>query len=50
MSQNIHRWAAVFRFLFSADGVKYSFGKEVERMGFDIKKAWRITQVNEDYG
>ncbi|XP_013412124.1 myotubularin-related protein 4 [Lingula anatina] len=27
----------------------YSSGKEVERMGFDLKKVWRICQLNEDY-
>ena len=37
-------------FLSLADAVKYSFGREVERMGFDLKKAWRISYVNEDYG
>ena len=27
----------------------YSFDREVARMGFDLKKDWRITYVNEDY-
>ncbi|KAK3083958.1 hypothetical protein FSP39_006006 [Pinctada imbricata] len=34
------------------DNVKYSFGKEVDRLKFDLKstKAWRITYINEEFG
>lgn len=34
-----------------ADRTTYSFGKEVERMKFDLKckSAWRITYINEDF-
>ena len=37
--------------LFSADRLTYSFGKEVERMKFNLKSksAWRITYINEDF-
>jgi len=27
----------------------YSFGREVDRLGFDLKKAWRICYVNEGF-
>nr|KAG5692476.1 hypothetical protein BaRGS_005022 [Batillaria attramentaria] len=31
------------------DQYAYSFGKDVQRMKFDTKKAWRILLTNEDY-
>ncbi|XP_074640292.1 phosphatidylinositol-3,5-bisphosphate 3-phosphatase MTMR3-like [Tubulanus polymorphus] len=35
--------------LLQGDDYAYSFGQEVERMGFDLKGAWRISYWNEDY-
>ena len=28
----------------------YSFTKEIERMNFDLNKAWRYTEINKDFG
>lgn len=36
-------------FVFSDDVFRYSFGKEVERMQFDLKNAWRISHANDDF-
>ncbi|KAL5016282.1 hypothetical protein ScPMuIL_005871 [Solemya velum] len=31
------------------DAFHYSFGTEIDRMKFDLKNAWRITYINEDF-
>ena len=36
-------------FLPTGDTVSYTFGREVERMRFNLKTAWRITYINENY-
>ena len=33
----------------TGDSLNYTFGKEIERMGFDLKNTWRIAYANDDF-